>query len=363
MHRPDLSLDLILLSVLIVLITISTSLSLAGPDDDAVLDQLILNVYVDNSGRALVNGYVDDPGSLSFLNSSEYTYEDNSRQLYAVTSALTSKSKDNWTASFELVGSYDQYNILFYLPENTKLKQVDCSLGLDYLVYAENDSVIAEVQGYNVTDPAINIEYLLPLAEASRVKADTVTGTGVGYPYTAIALVILLAAGFCLLIFLLRSKHISMNPAERLEPHKETIAPVAPSQDKSDLPLSIRQDIDADHSGIPMNGYVGGSSRASKASKDSGLHEKREEGIELTSEISAVMDTLTDKEQAVLKALLQRGGAMTQTEIRYETDISKSSLSGILTSMEKRKIITKRESGRTNVIELSDRFLNPEERS
>jgi uncharacterized membrane protein len=95
----------------------------------------------------------------------------------------------------------------------------------------------------------------------------------------------------------------------------------------------------------------------------SGLYEKREAGIELTSEISAVMDTLTDKEQSVLRALLLRGGTMTQTEIRYETDISKSSLSGILTSMEKRKIITKRESGRTNVIELSERFLNTKERS
>ena len=54
---------------------------------------------------------------------------------------------------------------------------------------------------------------------------------------------------------------------------------------------------------------------------------------------------------------------MTQTEMRYELDISKSSLSGILTSMEKRKIITKQEKGRTNVIELSEQFLNAQERS
>jgi DNA-binding MarR family transcriptional regulator len=353
MHRPDYSLDLILLYVLLIPVIIGTALSQGGSNDDAVLNQVVLNVYVDDRGRALINGYADDPGSLLFLNSSEYTYEDDSRQLYAITSALTSKSRDNWTTSLQSVGSYDQYNILFYLPGNTKLKRVDCSLGLDYLVYAANESVIAEVQGYNVTDPAVNIEYLLPLPEASRVKADIVTGTGVGYLYTIIALVIFLAASFCLLVFLIRSKHVSVNPTGRLKPHEETSALIAPNQDYSDLSASMRH-IESDHES---------SSRISEISRDSGLHEKREAGIELTSEISAVMDTLTDKEQAVLKALLQRGGTMTQTEIRYETDLSKSSLSGILTSMEKRKIITKRESGRTNVIELSERFLNLKEQS
>ena len=112
-----------------------------------VLNQLVLNVYVDDGGRALINGYVDDPGSLAFLNSSEYTYEDDSRQLYAITSALTSKSRDNWTVSFESEGSYDEYQIMLYLPANAKLRRIDCSLGLDYLVYAANESVIAEVQG------------------------------------------------------------------------------------------------------------------------------------------------------------------------------------------------------------------------
>ncbi len=91
--------------------------------------------------------------------------------------------------------------------------------------------------------------------------------------------------------------------------------------------------------------------------------ENREAGIKQTNAILAIMDTLTDKEKAIVKALLARGGTMTQTELRYETDISKSSLSGILTSMEKRKLVIKEEKGRTNVIELSNRFLNTQERS
>jgi uncharacterized membrane protein len=85
--------------------------------------------------------------------------------------------------------------------------------------------------------------------------------------------------------------------------------------------------------------------------------------MELTSEVSAVMDTLTDREKSIMKILLKRGRAMTQTDLRNELDMSKSSLSGILTSMERRKIITKRGKGRTNVIELSKEFLNHRERS
>jgi uncharacterized membrane protein len=154
-----------------------------------------------------------------------------------------------------------------------------------------------------------------------------------------------------------------VKPTGRLEPHEHTLAPLASGPNQSNLPASIKQHIDANHPAIPLNENTEGSSRISETSMASGLYEKREAGIELTCEISAVMDTLTDKEQSVLRALLLRGGTMTQTEIRYETDISKSSLSGILTSMEKRKIITKRESGRTNVIELSERFLNTKERS
>jgi hypothetical protein len=92
MHRPDYSLDLILLYVLLIPVIIGTALSQGGSNDDAVLNQVVLNVYVDDRGRALINGYADDPGSLLFLNSSEYTYEDDSRQLYAITSALDRKS-------------------------------------------------------------------------------------------------------------------------------------------------------------------------------------------------------------------------------------------------------------------------------
>jgi uncharacterized membrane protein len=364
MQRPDLTIDLILLCIIFNLIVGGTAFSQDNPDESAALNQLVLNVYLDDSGKALINGYVDDPALLAFLNSSQYTYDDYSGQLYAITNALSSKFKDNWTMSFESKGSYDDYHIMFYLPEIAQLKRINCTSGLDCLVYAANKSVVAEVQGGDIRNPAVNIEYLLPLVEVSRAKTDMVASTDVGYPYKTIALVFLLITGSGFLIFLLRSRSVSMTPADCLEPHAQTIAPTASEPNEPDLSDSIAQQIDAaDHLAITLNEDIESSSKISTNVKASELYEKRGASIELTKDISAVMDTLTDKEQSVLRALLQRGGTMTQTEIRYETDISKSSLSGILTSLEKRKIITKRERGRTNVIELSDRFLNVKEQS
>jgi hypothetical protein len=79
--------------------------------------------------------------------------------------------------------------------------------------------------------------------------------------------------------------------------------------------------------------------------------------IEITSEMAAVMETLTSRERAVLTALIDRKGRMTQADIRYETRIPKSSLTGIILSLERRKLIIKKEWGRTNIIELSEWFL------
>jgi len=357
MHRPDIFLDLILLPIIIISITLGAAFGQDGPNDSEVLNQLILNIYIDDAGRALINGYVDDPGSLAFLGSSEYTYENDTKQLYAITSSLTSKSRDNWTASFESDGRYDEYQVMLYLPANAKLRKVDCSSGLDYLVSTDNESVIAEVQGFYITNPAINIQYLLTLVEVPRVESNIVTATGTEYLYKIIALLFLLLAGLGILIFILRSELISLNLAGRFDHHDHT---------QLNLSGKIEQHIDSSHPSKPLyedrKGNSEDNSKIPENPKPLEVDEKRKVGTKMTSEISAVMNTLTDKEQSIVKALLRRGGTMTQTEIRYEIDISKSSLSGILTAMEKRKIITKKENGRTNVIELSEQLLNLQER-
>jgi uncharacterized membrane protein len=79
--------------------------------------------------------------------------------------------------------------------------------------------------------------------------------------------------------------------------------------------------------------------------------------------MAAVMETLTARERAVLSTLIEHNGKMNQADIRYETGIPKSSLTGIPLSLERRKLITKKEKGRTNAIELSDWFLSRREPS
>ena len=79
--------------------------------------------------------------------------------------------------------------------------------------------------------------------------------------------------------------------------------------------------------------------------------------------MEAVIQTLTHREQAVISTLVEHGGRMTQAEIRYDTKTPKSSLTGILISLERRKLVTKKEWGRTNIIELSEWFLSQRERS
>ena len=37
--------------------------------------RMILNVYIDRTGKALVAGYVENPKELHFLNASRYSYE------------------------------------------------------------------------------------------------------------------------------------------------------------------------------------------------------------------------------------------------------------------------------------------------
>ncbi|MDD1723380.1 MAG: hypothetical protein LUQ15_07995 [Methanothrix sp.] len=99
--------------------------------------------------------------------------------------------------------------------------------------------------------------------------------------------------------------------------------------------------------------------RSSSPKEDKSL----EKEVVVSSEMEAVMQTLTARERAVMSTLIAHGGRMTQAEIRYETATPKSSLTGILISLERRKLIIKKEWGRTNIIELSEWFLSKKEPS
>ena len=62
--------------------------------------RLILSIYLDKAGNSLVSGYTENPAGLIFLNSSQYSYDNNTSQLYAMTNALTRKEGDSWTLKF-----------------------------------------------------------------------------------------------------------------------------------------------------------------------------------------------------------------------------------------------------------------------
>jgi uncharacterized membrane protein len=302
-----------LLQLLIVIILIAaTAPPVVGYNDyeyyDAVNDthfkQLILNIYIDEAGKALMTGYVEheDIDSFAFLKTSEYLYENDTNQLYALTNSLTWKNGDQWGIKFTTSGYYADYHTVFYLPGDVRLfpDKINCSEGLEYFVIASNESFVINVQGYDVGSPMTTIEYQQPLKETGD------EGIGFRFGFGYLLLVIALSVLALLLIIII----------------------VKMKREKGSRSLE----------------------EVAKAKVKKGE-------IEVTSEMARVMETLTDRERAIVNALIKHNGEMTQADLRYETEIPKSSLTGILRTLERRRIINKKEWGRTNVIELSEWFL------
>ena len=169
--------------------------------------RIILNVYLDNTGKALVTGYAENISGLVFLNTSVYRFENDTNQIYALTDGLTTKNSDLWTLRFDSHGYYDDYRVTFYLPSDMRLGKINVSNGLRYLLSASNESMVADVQGYEVSDPTIAIQYQQPLAVNSDLPP--VTPPGNIYSPNFIMLMVaavLLAAGSVLAINMMRHK-------------------------------------------------------------------------------------------------------------------------------------------------------------
>jgi uncharacterized membrane protein len=285
----------IMLQFLVISMIVAPALCQNGTLDNSTSKKFVLDIYPNRAGDALVIGYAGNLKSLQFLKTSEYRYNNDTRQLFARTNALTRKDGDLWTLRFPILGRIDGYYTAFYLPNDVKLKEVNRSAGLGHLISTRNESLVVEVQGYEVQDPVVTIEYQQPL-----VVADEAINPAYIYLFLAMALLVL---GLTFLVIKQRKGGRKAAPSEA-------------------------QQIDASM-----------------------------KGVKITSELEAVIKTLTENELVVLRALLSHGGCMTQVDLRYETDTPKSSLSGILLSLERRKIITKKELGRTNLIELSEKFF------
>ena len=301
--NPSLSRLIMIITAVFILMNYGCAL-----DDGADPKEFTLDIYVDDTGKAFVTGYAEEIDGLSFLETSQYEYENDTDQLYAITNSLTWKEGDVWSIRFATGAYYDEYHTTFYLPADIKLVKIDGSEDLEYLVSASNDSFVVEFYGYEVESPTTTISYQQPLLS---VEADE---RSIYPPISAAVLILVLLAVIAAVMIRTRTER-------ETGPGQKTAA---------------------------QNRPIGGA-------KGEGEEENGEK-IEISSEMAAVMETLTERERSVLDALIDHRGRMTQAEIRYETGIPKSSLTGIIISLERRKIVTKKEWGRTNVIELSEWF-------
>ena len=404
---------------------------------------LTLNVYLDGSGKALITGYAESISGLDFLNGSQFQLENDSHQLYALTASLTAKEGDLWTLRFDSRGDFNDYRVTFYLPNETSLGEINTSQGLDYLLSASNESLVADVQGWELSDPRISIQYRQPLASNGNSQLPPPPP---GYPGQGTAFIVLIVAaclmmaGFAIAVFMQRKRRglhenaleETMKPSGEADwddkagfasAEKEAAAQSEKSPNRSgpahspssaQVPslrqysdpadatsgdMAIPGEEEAAKSGSiesaprdllsPTPAQTSDSEKLPQSDEDSLLSplssaqesesdddavaqpsSQEESGamppqkkIVVSSEMEAVMKTLTARENAVMNTLISHGGRMTQAEIRYETGTPKSSLTGILISLERRKLVIKKEWGRTNIIELSDWFLSKKEQS
>jgi len=384
----------------LTLIAAAAQVVAPAPGKEGEGQKLSLNIYLDETGKTLITGYVQDISGLPFLSASAYRYENDTMQLYALTDALTYKDGDLWSLNLQSGGHYDNYHLTIYLPDNLGLKGINNTAGLQYLLSASNQSLVVDVQGYDIENPGVMIDYQQPLQDGRASNARF-------HPF-ALTLALLLSLGFA---FYLLSKgrdgdlkssldlaQISKASGPEKEIDSEKIA-------KDDFELPSKGQTYSTGSAIGgtvpdrSDGITGGFSNSSKdpgtgsvnesdenkplelAENEEGLiqsndikpfylpspypegsaEEASKKEIEVTSEMKAVMETLTPRERAILEALIKAGGRITQSDLRHETGTPRSSLSGILLSLERRKIIIKDKSGCTNVIELSDWFSSKKE--
>lgn len=291
-------------------------------------NRMALSIHVDRAGKSLVTGYAEDIKGLDFLSASHYRYKNETGQLYALTGSLTSKQGDNWTLRFVSEGYYDEYHAKFLLPGETRLRKISCSAGMEYIVYTSNESFVAEIVGYDLRDPAATLEYQMPLEDAPGSNASA----SINFSYLLIAVLAVLGIS-AVTIWSGRMRVSRFIKAASIE------GSVEPDLHTGTFRSETAQMSESDSESSPKGRII------------------------ITREMAAVMEVLTTRERTVLEALLKHGGSMTQAEIRYETETPGSTLTGILISLERRKFVTKKEQGRTNVIELSKWFLSKKEDS
>jgi uncharacterized membrane protein len=350
-----------ILLLVLTLITAAAQVAAPAPMQEEAGQKLILNIYLDETGRALVTGYAQDPSGLTFLSASTYRYDNDTLQLYALTDALTRKEGDLWSLKLRSGGYYDDYHLTFYLPGDAGIKGINITDGLQYQLSSSNQSLVTEIQGYDVNNPGITINYQQPLQDWSERNSF--------YPF-ALSLALLLSLIFAFYLFWKRPRNDAKSSFDSAQiSASEPKMKIDNAKNAKDSAMEVENGFDEDNlrelaeeetGTIQSNGIKPFSSPSSD--QEGCAEDEINKKIEVTSEMRAVMETLTPRERAILETLIKAGGRMNQSDLRYETETPRSSLSGILLSLERRRIIIKDKSRHTNVIELSDWFLSKKER-
>ena len=286
--------------------------------DDSYYVPLIMDIYLDESGKLLLVGYVgpDQINNLTFLDSSEYIFDEETGELYVVTDSLTTKQANIWTLDLSFGGYYTEGHITVYLPDGAVFKKASYSEGFDHFVGMSDGAVVVDIQGFGMNEPEIVIEYQQNIGEGGVIPPDTSDTVAGEISITTFAFIALIPV----------------------------VAGVA------FIWLSRRSEKDETSGGVD-------------AGIGAGEPKKADDGtIKVTSEMNKVIGTLSDRERSIIEALIKSNGRLSQADIRYETEIPKSSLTGIIYNLEQKKIITKKQKGRTNIIELSEWFLLKKER-
>lgn len=284
------------LSFLILLLFISSAIALRAGEDiqvdinETYSSQIALNIYIDESGKALITGYIENPevlAEIEFLKDVKYTFDNETHQLICLTDRLTSKQAEVWKINLTITGFFTEFSATIYLPLTARVSGIEVSKDLSYYINAENESLAIEIQGFDIDDPNLTVNYkLLPSQPQSKLEIEK---------YAILILGGLISISiFALAIWKWRAKE--------------------------------------------SPGVEG-------------------EDIFLTPEMQKVIETLNENERQIVNVLLKHKGRLTQAKIRRETGIPKSSLTGIIYALERKKIVNKIKYGRTNIIELSSWFL------
>ncbi len=122
---------------------------------------MVLEVYLDEDGRALIVGYLQAESleDLSFLQGFELFYDQETGELYALGGGLRSDREDGTRLTFEAKGWWEELHLAFHLPKDAEVMAVSCSEGLEYSVAEAEDSLKVEVLGYEVEGAEMVIDY------------------------------------------------------------------------------------------------------------------------------------------------------------------------------------------------------------